>query len=293
MSKELSHDVRRNYALVIAAGICFGTTGTTQALGPDGISSLSIGSARLIVGAFFLYLYVKFTKIQSAPVPKLSMWLSAIGILSYQLTFFSAVKQTGVAIGTVTALGSVPALTGLLDYLIYRQKATKRWFIATIITTTGIIILGTANGVADFDLGGFILAIIAGGSFGLLAVSSKRAFTPGVDSTYTMYKVFSLAAVLSIPFLIFNGFNWLGTIDGVAMIIWLGLIPTALAYILYAKGLQGVKPGVASTLILAEPATATILAAVVLNESITLQGWAGIALVTVGLIYLSRETRVV
>ncbi|MTA98340.1 MAG: EamA family transporter, partial [Actinobacteria bacterium] len=46
-------------------------------------------------------------------------------------------------------------------------------------------------------------------------------------------------------------------------------------------------------LILAEPATATILAAVVLNESITLQGWAGIALVTVGLIYLSRETRVV
>ena len=137
------------------------------------------------------------------------------------------------------------------------------------------------------------MAIIAGGSFGLLAVSSKRAFTPGVDSTYTMYKVFSLAAVLSIPFLIFNGFNWLGTIDGVAMIIWLGLIPTALAYILYAKGLQGVKPGVASTLILAEPATATILAAVVLNESITLQGWAGIALVTVGLIYLSRETRVV
>ena len=289
MSHAVSHNVRRNYAFVIAAGICFGTTGTTQALGPDGISSLSIGSARLLVGAFFLYLYIRITKIPSAAIPKMAMWLSALGILSYQLTFFSAVKQTGVAIGTVTALGSVPALTGLLDYLIYKVKPTKRWFIATVITTTGIVALGTANGVSDFDFGGFILAIIAGGSFGLLAVSSKRALSTGVDSTYLMFKVFSLAALLSIPVLLINGTSWLGTSGGAVMIIWLGLIPTALAYILYAKGLKGIAPGVASTLILAEPATATILAAVVLNESINLQGWAGIATVAIGLAYLSRE----
>ena len=289
MSHAVSHNVRRNYAFVIAAGICFGTTGTTQALGPDGISSLSIGSARLLVGAFFLYLYIKIAKIPSAAIPKMAMWLSALGILSYQLTFFSAVKQTGVAIGTVTALGSVPALTGLLDYLIYKVKPTKRWFIATLITTTGIVALGTANGVSDFDFGGFVLAIIAGGSFGLLAVSSKRALSSGVDSTYLMFKVFSLAALLSIPVLLINGTSWLGTSGGAVMIIWLGLIPTALAYILYAKGLKGIAPGVASTLILAEPATATILAAVVLNESINLQGWAGIATVAIGLAYLSRE----
>ena len=289
MSQSVSHNVRRNYAFVIAAGICFGTTGTTQALGPGGISSLSIGSARLLVGAFFLYLYIKIAKIPSTAIPKMAMWLSALGILSYQLTFFSAVKQTGVAIGTVTALGSVPALTGLLDFLIYKVKPTKRWFIATIITTTGIVALGTANGVTDFDFGGFILAIIAGGSFGLLAVSSKRALSTGVDSTYLMFKIFSLAAILSIPVLLFNGTSWLATSGGAAMIIWLGLIPTALAYILYAKGLKGIAPGVASTLILAEPATATILAAAVLNESINLQGWVGIATVAIGLAYLSRE----
>jgi drug/metabolite transporter (DMT)-like permease len=40
---------------------------------------------------------------------------------------------------------------------------------------------------------------------------------------------------------------------------------------------------------LAEPATATILAAWLLNEVITLQGWAGIATVAIGLAYMSRE----
>jgi DME family drug/metabolite transporter len=42
-------------------------------------------------------------------------------------------------------------------------------------------------------------------------------------------------------------------------------------------------------LILAEPATATILAAVVLNEAISLQGWLGIAVVATGLAHLSRQ----
>jgi DME family drug/metabolite transporter len=289
MSQGKSHNVRRNYLLVIAAGICFGTTGTTQALGPDGISSLSIGSARLMLGAFLLFLYIKLSKTISIPMPKLNMWLAAIGILAYQLTFFSAVKQTGVAIGTITALGSVPALTGILDYLIYKERPSRRWFGATIITTVGIIILGTANGVADFDLLGFILAIIAGASFALLAVSSKRALIAGVDSTFAIYRIFLLAALLSLPVLLLSGFTWLATVDGAAMIIWLALVPTALAYILYAKGLTGIKPSVASTLILAEPATATILAAVVLNEAITLQGWLGIAVVATGLAYLSRE----
>jgi DME family drug/metabolite transporter len=289
MSQVKSHNVRRNYLLVIAAGICFGTTGTTQALGPEGISSLSIGSARLILGAFLLFLYIKLTKTISIPMPKLNLWLAAIGILTYQLTFFSAVKQTGVAIGTTTALGSVPALTGMLDYLIYKERPSRRWFGATIITTLGIIVLGTANGVADFDLIGFLLAIIAGASFALLAVSSKRALIAGVDSTYAIYKIFLLAGLLSIPILFLSGFTWLATVDGATMIIWLALIPTALAYILYAKGLKGIKPSVASTLILAEPATATILAAVVLNEAISLQGWLGIAVVATGLAHLSRQ----
>jgi hypothetical protein len=78
MSHSASQNVKRNYAFVIAAGICSGTTGTTQALGPDGISSLSIGSARLLVGAVFLYLYIKIAKIPSASIPKLAMWLSAL-----------------------------------------------------------------------------------------------------------------------------------------------------------------------------------------------------------------------
>ena len=73
------------------------------------------------------------------------------------------------------------------------------------------------------------------------------------------------------------------------MVLWLGLVPTAIAYTSYAFGLNRIKVATASTLILAEPATATLLAAVVLGESLNGYSWLGISVVVAGLLYLSRE----
>lgn len=40
----------KGFLLVILAAVLFGTTGTSQALAPAGISSTTIGSLRLIIG---------------------------------------------------------------------------------------------------------------------------------------------------------------------------------------------------------------------------------------------------
>lgn len=276
----------RNTALVFA-GICFGTTGTAQALGPKNISPLAVGSARLIVGALLLLLFHRVVSTPAVKISRRDLILGAAGVALYQITFFSAVKSTGVAIGTVTALGSAPALTGIVAYLINREKPTQRWFVATIITSLGIIVLSTAKNSSSFNLKGFLLALGAGASYSLFAVVSKRALASGVKITEAMFRIFSLAAVLSFPLLFIGSTSWILTARGFSMILWLGLIPTAIAYVAYAYGLEKVRASTASTLILAEPATATILAAIVLGETINGRGWLGIVVVIVGLFYLS------
>ena len=256
-------------------------------LGPKGISPLAVGSGRLIAGALLLYLFHRSATKSVARISKRDLWLSAVGVALYQITFFSAVKSTGVAIGTVTALGSAPALTGVVAYVINREKPTRRWFIATLITTLGIVVLSTSKGISDFNVRGFLLAIGAGTSYSIFAVSSKRALTEGSAIVDAMFRIFALAAIISTPLLFIGNMHWLITPRGVAMILWLGLIPTALAYIAYAYGLAKVRASTASTLILAEPATATLLAALVLGEAISSRGWIGILIVIIGLIYLS------
>lgn len=276
----------RNSSLILA-GVFFGTTGTAQALGPKGVSPLAVGSTRLLVGAIFLYLFHRIAEKSSSKILKQDLWLGAIGVALYQITFFSAVRSTGVAIGTVTALGSAPALTGIAAYLINREKPTRRWLIATVITTIGILILSTSKNSSNFNFRGFLLAIGAGASYSLFAVVTKRALTSGASITDSMMRIFTLAAVLSFPLLFISGGNWIFTLRGSAMVLWLGLVPTALAYIAYAYGLARVRASTASTLILAEPATATVLAAFVLGETINSHGWMGILVVIFGLLYLS------
>ncbi|HEY3292475.1 MAG TPA: EamA family transporter [Candidatus Nanopelagicaceae bacterium] len=280
-------NLRKRNASLVLAGICFGTTGTAQALGPKGVSPLAVGSGRLLVGALLLYVFHRSATASVAKISGRDLWLSALGVVLYQITFFSAVKSTGVAIGTVTALGSAPALTGIVAYLINKEKPTKRWFLATVITTIGIIVLSTSKGLSDFNFRGFLLAIGAGASYSIFAVASKRALTHGVTITDAMFRIFGLGAILSAPLLFIGDMHWLATPRGLMMAFWLGLIPTAVAYIAYAYGLAKVRASTASTLILAEPATATLLASIVLGEAINLRGWIGIVVVIIGLIYLS------
>jgi DME family drug/metabolite transporter len=55
-------------------------------------------------------------------------------------------------------------------------------------------------------------------------------------------------------------------------------------------GLRGISPGVASTMMLADPVTAAVLGVVVLGEAVTLTGTVGLILVVIGLVMQSFST---
>ena len=274
---------------LIFAGVCFGTTGTAQALGPDGSSPLVVGAARLLVGAAFLWVIHRLLGAQGSRIGWLDLLIGGVGVALYQISFFSAVRSTGVAVGTLTAIGSAPALTGIMGYLINREVPSLRWLKATLITTLGIVCLTGAKGFTHFNLIGVLEALGAGASYSLFAVASKRGMNSGASFTEAMYKIFGLGALLLLPIFFIGKNHFLTTGSGILMALWLGLIPTAIAYTSYAYGLNRIKVATASTLILAEPATATLLAALVLGESLNGYSWLGVTIVVAGLLYLSRE----
>lgn len=279
----------KDFGALIFAGICFGTTGTAQALGPVGSSPLVVGAARLFIGALFLWVIHRLISSPGARIGVADLVIGGVGVALYQISFFSAVRSTGVAVGTLTAIGSAPALTGIFGYLINREIPSRRWFQATVITTAGIVFLTGAKGFSHFDLTGVLEALGAGASYSLFAVASKRAMVSGASFTEVMHKIFGLGAILLLPIFLLGENHFLATRSGALMALWLGLVPTAIAYTAYGFGLNRIKVATASTLILAEPATATLLAAVILGESLNAYSWLGVAIVTTGLIYLSRE----
>lgn len=166
---------------VLGAALCFGTTGTAQALlRPVGASTLAVGAARIVVGAALLALVARgrtAVRLGRAAVPVLLA--GGIGVAIYQLAFFAAVDRTGVAVGTVVAIGSGPAIAGALGRLLNGEPLTGRWAAATALACAGVAVLGlAATGDAAVDAAGIGLAVLSGAGYASYTVLAKRCSSP-------------------------------------------------------------------------------------------------------------------
>src|SRR5215213_5933135 len=142
--------------LVLLSAVLFGTTGTAQALGPDA-APVTVGAARIAVGGVLLLLVARAAPPVAAPWPRRELAAIAIAVAVYQLAFFAAVDRTGVAVGTVVALGSAPAIAGLAGRLLDAEPLTGRWARATALACGGVLLLVLGGGRASVDPLGIML----------------------------------------------------------------------------------------------------------------------------------------
>jgi len=274
---------------VLLAAVCFGTTGTAQALGPDGLSPLAVGAARILVGGALLVL-VALLAHGAAPLRRLAptpLLIGAAGVAVYQLAFFAAVQDTGVAVGTIVAIGSGPTLAGAFEWRLDRRAPSRAWALATVLALAGVALLAASGGGASVSLPGVGLAVLAGASYATYTIAAKRLLARGNEPEAVMAGTFGLAAVVLLPVLAIGGAGWLAQPGGAALALFLGIVPTALAYVLFARGLRRLAAAEAATLTLAEPLTATALGVIVLGEGLSLGAACGAALVLAGLLALA------
>jgi DME family drug/metabolite transporter len=277
--------------LVLLAAVCFGTTGTAQALGPDAAPT-SVGAARIAVGGAILLLVARAVPAAAAPWPRRELAVIAAAIAVYQLSFFAAVDRTGVAVGTVVALGSAPAIAGVTARLFDGQPLTGRWAAATALACGGVLLLVLGSGAdASVDPSGIMLAVVSGSGYATYTVLAKRVLRLGHAPERVMAASFALGGVLLFPVLATSDLAWILTPGGAALALFLGAIPTALAYVLFARGLRHLTPGETATLTLAEPLTATGLGILLLSERPGAAAAIGAALVLAGLLTLAAPAR--
>lgn len=296
----------RSVLAVLAAAVLFGTTGTSQALGPDSTTPLSIGVMRMVIGGTALALVAfalarRHARSATAARPTLTarplllMALTGVCLAVYQPLFFLGTERNGVAVSTVIALGSAPVLAGLLEWALTRRLPSRVWLSATALATAGVVLLGAGGSTGGgTDPIGIVGAVGAGASFAVIANVQRRLLDAGWDAFTVVGSMGAGSAVLCALALPFVDVGWLREPTGIVMALWLGLATIAVAYILFTWGLQGLSAATAATLTLGEPLTATLLGITVLGEQLSPLAVAGLAVLTAGLAVLawgSRATR--
>lgn len=282
---------------VLLAAVCFGTTGTAQALGPAS-DPVALGAARIAVGGVALGL-VALLVARRQVRPRVgaravgAVALGALGVLAYQPAFFLGTARNGVAVGTVVALGSAPVLTGLATWATGRGRPRASWLVATGLATAGVAILGlapaagVAGDVGGVDVVGVLASLGAGAAYALYTLAGAALIDAGWSSTASMGAVFGVAGVLSVGVLLAVGAGGLATPAGVGTVLWLGLVTTTAAYVLFGYGLARLGAPTVATLTLAEPLTATVLGLAVLGERLSGGALLGLVVLAAGLVVLA------
>ncbi|MGH3517255.1 MAG: DMT family transporter [Haloechinothrix sp.] len=283
-------------ALVVLAAVLFGTTGTAQALGPDGLDPLTVGAGRVVLGGALLAIVaaVRGAYRQGLEVPWGTVLIGALGVAAYQLGFFSGVHLAGVAVGTVIALGSCPLFAGLIEWLVTRRRPRPTWLAATSVAVVGVTVLVLSGRQADDGTNpalGALPALLAGLGYGVYTVCGSRLIARGARPEGAMGLLFGSGAVLLLPVLLVRWPGGLDSASGLVVVAYLALVPTVLAYLLFGAGLRVLPAGTVATLNLAEPVVAALLGVLVLGESLTGFGVGGIAVVLLGLGLLALPGR--
>ncbi len=266
---------------ILLAASLWGTTATARTFAPAGAGPVAVGAARVVGGGLLLFVIA----LRGGALRELARrgtrtrFLLAIGaaaVAAYQTAFFTATARAGVAVGAVVTIGAAPVFTGALSLLIHRgSRPGIRWLAATTAAVGGCAMLVTGGHAA----GSFCYAVYA--------TTAAYLIGNGAEGRGVVGAIFGGAAVFLMPNLFLGPVGWLATGRGLAVASYLAVPTTALAYLLYARGLRTMPVTSATTLGLAEPAIASVLGLTLLGEHLTGIGLAGLGILAVSLVILA------
>ncbi|MCW2700639.1 MAG: Multidrug resistance efflux transporter EmrE [Blastococcus sp.] len=287
----------RGFLFVVLAALCWGTSGVCGQLvldrtdlGPLDIAwhRMAVAAAVLLAGQLLTRRRRSGTRVALTRRTALRLLLVGAGLGGYQLAFFAAVSTAGVSISTLVALGLAPLLIAVGAALLGHGRPDRVTVVALVVALTGLVLL---VGISA-DAGG--TAVVLGA---LLAVGSALSYAvvtlagSGMPAGVPVTAVgFVGGALLLTPAALAAGLT--STTDAVSLgvLLYLGAVPSALAYRLFFAGLRTVPGPVASIGTLLEPLTATALATAFLGERLAPAALAGglLVLAAVAGLYLRR-----
>ena len=284
--------------LIALAAISWGTTGATMTLLARHAAAdpLLVGFVRLAIAApVLLGAAVVSTRNWRLTTGRDALALLAMGgaMAAYQVFYFTAVTVTGVAVAALLAICSAPLMITGLAALFLRERLTPIIGIslAMAVAGTALLVIGPRSLgeiPADFALGA-LLALGAGLSYAIYVVVGKATLAR-VSPLPLAGVTFTVAALALSPVLWWEASVAEPLAKGWPLFLYLGLVPTALAYGLYTVGLRRTPATVAGITTLLEPLTASTLGVLLFGERLGVAGILGgiLLLAAIGLLAVRR-----
>ena len=251
------------------------------------VPPMTMAVARFVVACAALPLLALWHK-DSLRVAWRDLPLLALGGFTGVTLYFLG-ENNGVALLTASEssviIGTIPVLTMLVERLFLGTRLGWRTYLGALLSCLGVaLIVGRSQGSGSLQ--GFLymgLAALAWVAYSFLTRPLTRRLG-GIAVTFWQLLFGLLAAV---PFALREQSAWRQpSTAAVLNILYLGLLCSALGYLLYIEVLEKIGPGRASVFINLIPVVSVLAAFLILGERLNGTQWAGGAVAIAG-VYLA------
>ncbi|MFI9453892.1 DMT family transporter [Amycolatopsis sp. NPDC052450] len=277
----------RSSAALVLAGVLWGTGGLAGSLlaSRAGLHPLSVAAYRLLIGGVIATGYLWLTGgLRGLPrTTQVRRRLLAVGGLFalFQTSYFVAVSLSSVSVATMTTIGSAPVLLAVATVVRTRKLPTRWTAVSLAGSLVGLALLQWTPG-EEVNAAGVLFALFAAAGFAALTlVTATRV--EGLDPLPTTAFGCLIGGAALTPAALWFGMAVPVQADVLALVVYFGVVPTALAYAAYFRGLEGAHPVLAALSALLEPLTAALLSMVLLGERLGAVGWCGAAVLIAAL----------
>ncbi|TMP36548.1 DMT family transporter [Pseudoalteromonas rubra] len=191
------------------------------------------------------------------------------------VTYFAAMQMAGIAVGVI-AFFTYPVITVLLEPLFFRSRLKRKDVFTAIVVMLGIYLLVPSSDPGNQITLGILTGVISGVLFALRNLLQKKLFS-SYGGPHTMFYQTLIAALMLCAFVEVPPTE-LST-DNLILIVLAGCVFTAIPHALFASSLRYLSATTAGLISCLQPLYATVLAYMLLAETITLTTLAGGVLV--------------
>jgi DME family drug/metabolite transporter len=288
---------RGGLLLIVLAAVPWGTVGVST----RAIFTLSETSA-LSIAFLRLALSLPVLGLASATMlgrrgfrvsPRHFVLMGVIGVMlaAYQLCYFGAIQRVGVSVAALVTLCTAPVIVALLSTVLLGERPTGRVVLAAGLAIGGTVLLVSPANSATLDGSagiGLLLALGSALGYATIAIVSRRIarqYHPLTPLTIG----FAVGTLALLPAVLLEGPHLSYPIVGWGLLLYLGTVPTALAYVLFTIGMRTTVATVATVVTLVEPLTAAALAWLLFDERLGPLALVGAALLLGAVLLLARE----
>ena len=290
----MKHNAAANAAAGLAA-ILFGASVVAVRIAVRDVPPLTLALLRFGQGSLVLLIALAafrrdLLRIDRRDLPYLAL-LGVIFFTVFPVTFNAGMRYVDASHGALL-LASMPLWTLMLARLVARERLSARQIVGVLTSMAGVAIVmadrSAAGAGTSTSFKGNVLLIataICGAAYNVMA---KRMLGRYAGLTVTFYAML-IGTIFLAPAPFIESAPRLSTLGGetLAMVVFLGVFGGAISFSLWTSALRRLSPTQVAVYINLNPISATLLAAVMLHEHLSVTFVLGFLAVAAGVMIVN------